>query len=246
MAACCSTDRRPTSDPKRRRSRRRSAGHQPLERARDLAVGRRRVRGRRGRRRRRRGPRRRRRSRARRRSARWPPPWRRARRSTRAPRPSVAAERVQRRDDLEGVLGIAAIERRHARVAVGRALDEAAVLQAREGLADRGAADAQPRGQLGVAQLLAGLQRAVEDRVAQPRVGLVAQQHAGRDGLARGNRHVKYHTPLVKRQLRSACLPPSGAGRRAATMHRNGTATPGVQGRLHVRAIEKGSAPSRR
>ena len=221
IAACCSTERRPTSDPKRRRSRRRSRGiSRSSERAiSPLAAACTRT------------------------------SWNASSAATAASTSPLASaaekrslaaamassspldtratpkrrrQRVQRRDDLEGVLGIAAVERRHARVAVGRALDEAAVLQPRQGLADRRAADAQPRGQLGVAQLLAGLQRAVEDRVAQPRVGLVAQQHAGRDGLARRNWHVKYHTPLVKPQPPRPRRPSVRVQeRRAATMHRN-------------------------
>ena len=228
MAACCSTDRRPTSDPKRRRSRRRSRG---ISRSSERAIS----------------PL----------AEAWTrTSWNAsssARAASTSPRASAAEkrslaaamasssrarharhaqgrrQRVQRRDDLEGVLGVAAVQRRHARVAVGRALDEAAVLQAREGLADRGAADAQPRGQLGVAQLLAGLQRAVEDRVAQPRVGLVAQEHAGRHGLARGNWHVKYHTPLVKPQPR-ARRGPSVRGRTTSARCTTGPQLPACKG----------------
>ena len=110
---------------------------------------------------------------------------------------------VHRGDDRHRV-------RRRARVDAGdhgRATrhsgDQPGLLQAQQRLADGGAAHAEPGGQLEVAQLLAGLEGAVDDRVAQPLVDVVAEQHALAGDDLLGNRHAIYrHTAERPRQGR--------------------------------------------
>ena len=67
-----------------------------------------------------------------------------------------------------------------ARVAIRRDLDQTGALQSLERFAHRGARDAESLGELLVAQPLAGAEPAVEDRLAEERVDLVAEDGAAR------------------------------------------------------------------
>ena len=99
---------------------------------------------------------------------------------------------MQGRDDRKGIPCVAAGERGDARVSVRCCLDQAVLLQPGECLADWRAAQPEPFGQLGVLELLAGLERPVEDRIAETGVGLVAEQRSRRRALLLRNWNVKY------------------------------------------------------
>ena len=64
---------------------------------------------------------------------------------------------------------------RHARVAMRRDLDEPGALEPLEGFADGRARDAEPPRELLVAQVLTGFEASLEDRLADRRVHLVAE-----------------------------------------------------------------------
>jgi hypothetical protein len=74
---------------------------------------------------------------------------------------------MQRGDDRECVPGIAGVELRDARVPVRRRLDESVLLEPSQRLADGCAAETEPLRDLRVLELLAGLERSVEDGVSQ-------------------------------------------------------------------------------
>ena len=77
----------------------------------------------------------------------------------------------------------------------GRGRDHQARLrQPQQRLAHRRAADAEPLREVAVAELLARREGAVDDRVAQPHVHVVAQERPGRRRLPR-DRHAIYCTP---------------------------------------------------
>ena len=79
---------------------------------------------------------------------------------------------------------------RDARVAVRRDLDEAGALETLQRLADRRPRNAQPLGEFVVAQMLTGPQSTLEDRFADRRVHLVAEDGADRvDGHERNSGH---------------------------------------------------------
>nr|BFF09556.1 hypothetical protein GCM10025699_08590 [Microbacterium flavescens] len=69
---------------------------------------------------------------------------------------------------------------------MGRDLDETDPLQPLQCFAHRRARDAQPLGQIVVAEALAGSEASVEDRLAQARVDLVTENGAAGDEGARG------------------------------------------------------------
>ena len=81
--------------------------------------------------------------------------------------------------------------RRHgdARVAVRRDLDQAGALEPLERFAHRGARHPESLGELLVAQPLAGAEPAVEDRLAEERVDLVAEDGAARLQGCEGRGH---------------------------------------------------------
>ena len=63
---------------------------------------------------------------------------------------------------------------------------EAGLREPQQRLADRGATDAQPLREVAVAQLLTRGEGAVDDRVAQPHVDVVAQQRPGQRAAPAG------------------------------------------------------------
>jgi hypothetical protein len=107
-------------------------------------------------------------------------------------------QRLQGSDDREGVARVARRERRNPRVAVRLRLDEAVLLESCEGLPDRRAAEAEPLGELGVLELLARLERPVEDRVAKTCVRLVAEKRAGGTGTLAWDWNVKYYISVER------------------------------------------------
>ena len=102
-------------------------------------------------------------------------------------------ELVHRRDDGLGVAGGAGVERAD-RGGAARGRDHQARLrQPQQRLAHGRAGDAEPLREVAVAELLARRERAVDDRVAQPHVHVVAQERPGQRRV-RGYRHAIYCT----------------------------------------------------
>ena len=146
---------------------------------------------------------------------------------------------VHRGDDRHRV-------RRRARVDAGdhgRATrhggDQPRLLQPQQRLADGGAAHAEPGGELEVAQLLAGLEGAVDDRVAQPLVDVVAQQHALARRRPRWGTGMQY---IVIPRERPASRPRSWWQRRAA----RAGGLPGQESNLRRTRIQSAVAPASR
>jgi hypothetical protein len=96
---------------------------------------------------------------------------------------------------------------------MGRDLDETDPLQPLQCFAHRRARDAQPLGQIVVAEALAGSEAAVEDRLAQARVYLVTENGAAGNEGGEGDGHVRpVYDRRFTRMYRSANDRGSGFG----------------------------------
>ena len=92
-------------------------------------------------------------------------------------------------DDIAGLSRRPHVERADDRRPAGTGDDEPALGEPEERLAHGGATHAEPRRELTVPQLLAGRERAVDDRVAETPIHVVPQQRAVDGRAVRGNGH---------------------------------------------------------
>ncbi len=88
----------------------------------------------------------------------------------------VGGERVHRADDIARLAGGPGVDRGDGRRAAGDRHDEPARRKSQEGLADGRAAHSEPLGELGILQLLAGGEGAVDDGVTEAPVDVVAEE----------------------------------------------------------------------
>ena len=89
------------------------------------------------------------------------------------------------------------IERHDAQPLAAGFLDQALALQQMQGVADRLAGDAQHVGQFGLADPLAGQQRAVRNRLQHLLIGAIDQALGGGKCLQHGIRNSKRHAGLI-------------------------------------------------
>ncbi len=101
---------------------------------------------------------------------------------------------VHRGDDVTGLANRAHVEVGDDGRAAGAGGHEAGLAEPEQGLTHGRTAHAQPVGELEVAQLLTGRERALDDRVLQPSVHVVAQQRAVDRGCVLWDGHAIYCT----------------------------------------------------
>ena len=98
-------------------------------------------------------------------------------------------QRVHRRDHVAGILNGSRVNRRHRCRPAGDRRDESARSEPQKCLAHGRATHAQPLGEIAILQLFTGQECAVDDRVTESAVNIVAQKRAVDAGAVRGNGH---------------------------------------------------------